>query len=133
MVVKKKSIKKKIVKRKIEKKVTKKKAVKKKVTKNIVKKTINTKNIKLKPQRSRRAKNLTERVQRKWLYQCAYWRVCGSCSMRDQCAKMVKDFGLKKSWLTDQILGTEEQEVEPIKVKPNSRFLTEKEWLNSEN
>ncbi len=68
-------------------------------------------------------------MQRKWLYQCAYWRICGSCTMRDHCAKLVKELGVEKSWLTDQILLNNE-ETQPIKAKTNSRFLTEKEWLN---
>jgi len=79
--------------------------------------------------RSKPAKNMAERVQRKWLYQCAYWRICGSCTMRDHCAKLVKELGVEKSWLTDQILLNNE-ETQPIKAKTNSRFLTEKEWLN---
>ncbi len=132
MVGKKKSVKKKVgKKRKPVKKGVKplKKGSRKAPKKMPRKKKPKAAKTKIKQKRSKPAKNMTERVQRKWLYQCAYWRICGSCTMREHCAKLVKDLGIEKSWLTDQILETPEKEVEATKIKTNSRFLTEEEWL----
>lgn len=45
------------------------------------------------------------KVLRKWLYQCAYWRVCESCSLRKECLKEMEENGIEKPWLEDQIKG----------------------------
>ena len=45
------------------------------------------------------------KVLRKWLYQCAYWRFCESCSLRIECLQEMKDNGIEKPWLEDQIKG----------------------------
>lgn len=45
------------------------------------------------------------KVLRKWLYQCAYWRVCESCSLREECLKEMEKNGIEKPWLQDQIKG----------------------------
>ena len=131
MVAKKKSVKKKSEKKRetAKKRVKPLKKSSRKAPKKMPRKKKPKKKVKVKQKRSKPAKNMTERVQRKWLYQCAYWRICGSCSMREHCAKLVKELGIEKSWLTDQILETPEKEVEAVKVKTNSRFLTEEEWL----
>ncbi|PIT85883.1 hypothetical protein COU36_00755 [Candidatus Micrarchaeota archaeon CG10_big_fil_rev_8_21_14_0_10_59_7] len=44
-----------------------------------------------------------KKVIRKWLFQCAYWRVCESCALKDDCQKEMKTQGIAKDWIDEQI------------------------------
>ncbi|VVB68139.1 Uncharacterised protein [Candidatus Norongarragalina meridionalis] len=44
-----------------------------------------------------------KKVIRKWLFQCAYWRVCESCALKDDCQKEMKTQGIAKDWIAEQI------------------------------
>jgi len=47
--------------------------------------------------------DIRKKVIRKWLFQCAYWRVCESCALKDDCQKEMKTQGIAKDWIAEQI------------------------------
>ncbi|OIO27667.1 hypothetical protein COX86_00300 [Candidatus Micrarchaeota archaeon CG_4_10_14_0_2_um_filter_60_11] len=51
------------------------------------------------------AKPVKNKVVRKWLYQCAYWRVCNSCSLKNECLNEMKKQGVEKNWINEQVNG----------------------------
>lgn len=96
------------------KKATKKKAVNTKITKKkkIAKLKAAMKRAEKKKEKAAKevekkkgTRGYKNRVLRKWLYQCAYWRVCESCSLRKECLKEMEEHGIEKPWLEDQIKG----------------------------
>ncbi|MFA4946127.1 MAG: hypothetical protein WC607_01115 [Candidatus Micrarchaeia archaeon] len=42
---------------------------------------------------------------RKWLYQCAYWKICNSCALKESCRAEMKKQGIDKNWIHEQISG----------------------------